>query len=162
MPEGSGAIRSAHRVVRRFFGSAEAPAHHPCESPPTLFVVETQYTPKRSDADHSPIRGRTIHRLKITGSAPKPASSRGSRVRKLKNEILCRIGARARHIRFFENRYTLKTHRWATKVFCTLQKKKPPPLYDTAKTYRSGELKTAAYAIQPTEDQSMVLNRNAP
>jgi len=30
---------------------------------PTLFVVETQYTPKRSDADHSPIRGRTIHRL---------------------------------------------------------------------------------------------------
>ncbi len=50
----------------------------------TLFVVETQYTPKRSDADHSPIRGRTIHRLKITGSAPEPASSRGSRVRKLK------------------------------------------------------------------------------
>ncbi len=51
---------------------------------PTLFVVETQYTPKRSDADHSPDSGRTIHRLKITGSAPEPASSRGSRVRKLK------------------------------------------------------------------------------
>ena len=51
---------------------------------PTLFVVETQYTPKRSDADHSPTRGRTIHRLKITGSASKPASLRGSRVRKTK------------------------------------------------------------------------------
>ena len=41
-------------------------------------------------------------------------------------------------------------------------RKSSPPLYDTAKTYRGGELKTAAYAIQQTEDQSRLLKRNAP
>ena len=93
---------------------------------PTLFVIETQYTPKRSDAGHIPGSGGTIHCLKITGSAPKPASSRGCRARKLKNEILCRIGVRARHVRRFENRYKLKAHRWVARASCTLQKKKLP------------------------------------
>ena len=130
---------------------------------PTYFVIETQYTPKRSDADHSPGSGRTIHCLKVIDSASEPASSRGSRVQKLKNEILCRIGARACHIQYFESHYRLKAYQRVAKAPLHLPKEKaPPPLYDTAKTYRGGELKTAAYAIQPTVDQSVLLKRNAP
>lgn len=109
---------------------------------PTLFVVETQYTPKRSDADHSLIRGRTIHRLKITGSAPEPASSRGSRVRKLKNEILCRIGARARHIRCFENRYKLQAQRRGShSALNPPQEKAPQPYTTLRKRIGAGSLK---------------------
>lgn len=130
---------------------------------PTFFVIETQYTPKRSGADHIPDSGRTIHCLKVIDSASEPASSRGSRVQKLKNEILCRIGARACHIQYFESHYRLKAYQRVAKAPLHLPKEKaPPPLYDTAKTYRGGELKTAAYAIQPTVDQSVLLKRNAP
>ena len=32
---------------------------------PTLFVVETQYTPKRSDADHIPTSTQTVRRIKM-------------------------------------------------------------------------------------------------
>ena len=70
---------------------------------------------------------------------------------------------RARHDRRFENHYTLNAPRRAAKAPCTLHKKKAPHPHTTLrKRIGGGELKTEAYAIQPTEDQSMVLNRNAP
>lgn len=69
---------------------------------------------------------------------------------------------RARRQHLLENHYELKPLFHHPRRSTDPKRKSSPPLYDTAKTYRGGELKTAAYAIQPTEDQSMVLNRNAP
>ena len=69
---------------------------------------------------------------------------------------------RARRRCLSENYYELKPPFQHSEGQIGLKRKSSPPLYDTAKTYRGGELKTAAYAIQPTVDQSVVLKRNAP
>lgn len=37
---------------------------------PTLFVVETQYTPKRSGADHTPSLTRTVQCIKMAYMTP--------------------------------------------------------------------------------------------
>ena len=68
--------------------------------------------------------------------------------------------ARRRHL--LENHYDPKPAFHHSRGQIGLKRKSSPPPYDTAKTYRDGELKTAAYAIQPTVDQSVVLKRNAP
>ena len=69
---------------------------------------------------------------------------------------------RARRRCPLENHYELKPPFHHPRRSTDPKRNCSPPSYDTAKTYRGGELKTAAYAIQPTVDQSVLLKRNAP
>lgn len=56
--------RTAHDVVRLVCSGSEAPTDTLVRAP-TLFVIETQYTPKRSGADHIPTSMQTARRIKM-------------------------------------------------------------------------------------------------